>query len=167
MMKLPIDLTTMVLSFVEAKSLNELIAEILPWLRELPEEASSGWKTMHVRLKVHPVTHKPDTYDPYSENGWEPHIQIKKHPDNSDEPSPCISIFWEHWDSQATITYEDVLTTDFDLLDSAPRSVTELPELVATVSHIDYGQGLAEYDLKNFYQPKYLFRAKEYARMLE
>ena len=122
---------------------------------------------MHVRLKVHPVTHKPDTYDPYSENGWEPHIQIKKHPDNSDEPSPCISIFWEHWDSQATITYEDVLTTDFDLLDSAPRSVTELPELVATVSHIDYGQGLAEYDLKNFYQPKYLFRAKEYARMLE
>ena len=164
-MKLPLDLTTLVLSFVEAKTLTDLIQHILPWLDQLPEEAQ-GWKPIHVRLRVHPVTHRPKSYDPHSDNGWEPHIQIINHPDNSDEPNPAISVYWEHWDSQATVTYEDVLTKDFNLLDTAPRSVKELPELVACVDHVDYGSGLAEYDLKKFYQPKYLFRAKEYARML-
>ena len=163
-MKLPLDLSQLVLSFVEAQTLEELLVDLVPWVYDFP--MNQGSATLYLNLKVHAVHHLPNLYDATTPCGWEPHITIKKYSESEEQPSPVISIYWEHWTSHQTVTYENILTSDFSLIDSAPRSVKEVPVLVASVSHLDYGRGPTRHKVENFYQPRYLFRAKEFCRMI-
>ena len=168
-MILPFDLNHLVLTFIEASTLQDTIRDVLVWIKDKCQN-DPGDRKLKVFLNI-AVSNRFPYVDagPLCKN-WEAHVKIQHRRiyETSYNLQPLIEVFWENWDHvRRTITFEDQLTEEFRLISTAPREVTELPPLIAKVAYIKTSFDPKVLKVPEFYQPDYLISARHLAQWLE